>query len=126
MIEADKRKAVYLLHEQGMSAREIARRLKLNRKTVSAIIAQQGEMPQTVRRDKIYIDPELLQTLYRECRGYVERVHERLLEEENIEIGYSTLTRMLHEQGISTAPQTPLPPGARRAGSRDAARHHSL
>ena len=46
MIEADKRKAVYLLHEQGMSAREIARRLKLNRKTVSAIIAQQGEMPQ--------------------------------------------------------------------------------
>ena len=117
MIEADKRKAVYLLHEQGMSAREIARRLKLNRKTVSAIIAQQGEMPQTVRKDKIHIDPELLQTLYRECRGYVERVHERLLEEEKIEIGYSTLTRMLHEQGISTAPQTrchqvPDEPGA--------------
>ena len=70
-----------------------------------------------MRRDKIYIDPELLQTLYRECRGYVERVHERLLEEENIEIGYSTLTRMLHEQGISTAPQTrchqvPDEPGA--------------
>ena len=42
MIDADKRKAVFLLHQEGMGGREIARRLGLGRNTVRRIIALGG------------------------------------------------------------------------------------
>lgn len=100
MIDPDKRNAIFQLHTEGMSLREISRRLHVSRKTVRKIIQQQGERPQTVRQDKIEIDPDLLRRLYHECRGWAERVHERLQEEENIQIGYSTLTRMLRDLGL--------------------------
>ena len=45
MIEADKRKAIFLLHQEGMGRNQIARRLRISRNTVRAIIAQKGEMP---------------------------------------------------------------------------------
>ena len=38
MIDVEKRKAVYLLSEEGMSVRELARRLSLSRKAVRKII----------------------------------------------------------------------------------------
>ena len=38
MIEADKRKAIFLLHQEGMSVRQIARRLGISRNTVRSII----------------------------------------------------------------------------------------
>lgn len=117
MIEAHKRKAIYLLHQEGLGLREIARRLGINRKTVRTIIEQKGEMPDTVRNDKIRIDPELLRRLYEECDGYAQRVHEKLVEEERIRITYSTLTRMLRELEISRPPkarcdEVPDEPGA--------------
>ena len=37
MIEADKRKAIFLLHEEGMGLREIARRLKVRLPPRSAV-----------------------------------------------------------------------------------------
>jgi transposase len=100
MIDPDKRKAIFQLHTEGMSLREISRRLHVSRKTVRKIVQQQGEMPDTVRKDKKEIDPDLLRRLYHECRGWAERVHERLQEEEDIQIGYSTLTRMLRDLGL--------------------------
>ena len=42
MIEPDKRKAVFLLHEGGMGVREIARRLGLGRNTVRSVIDEKG------------------------------------------------------------------------------------
>ncbi len=117
MIEADKRKAIYLLHQEGMPVREIARRLGISRNTVDAIIAQSGQMPQVVREVEVPIDPELLQRLYKECEGWIERVHERLAEEEKIQLPYSSLTRRLRQLGISTPTaercgQVPDQPGA--------------
>jgi transposase len=103
MIEADKRKAIYLLHKEGMSVREISRRLKHSPNTVLKIICQKGEMPHSIRRDKIQIKQELLRQLYDECDGFVQRVHEKLLEEEGIHVKYSTLTRMMRELEISKA-----------------------
>ncbi len=105
MIEADKRKAIYLLHEGGMSAREIARRLEVSRSTVAIVIGQQGAMPQVERSDKQAIDLELLRRLYQKCDGWVKRVHEKLLEEEGIRVAYPTLTRRLRAAGISPAAQ---------------------
>jgi len=80
-----------------MSLQEIAQRLQISRNTVHTIIAQKGEMPLGVRQDKIQIDGELLERLYQECEGWVQRVHEKLMEEQGIRVGYSTLTRMLRQ-----------------------------
>lgn len=101
MIEPAKRKAVYFLHQEGMGVREIARQLDLSPTTVMRIIGQQGEMPETVRKDKVQVDPELLGSLYQDCRGRARRVYEKLNEEQGIVIGYSTVTGLLREQGLS-------------------------
>lgn len=104
MIEPDKRKAVYLLNQEGMGVREIARSLKISPNTVTTIIAQKGEMPETVRKDKIKIDPDLLARLYGECQGRAQRVYEKLTEEEGVIVAYSTLTQILREQGLGKNP----------------------
>lgn len=85
-----------------MGIREIHRRLKLSRNTVRAIIAKQGTMAREIRSDKVALDPELLLRLYRECEGRMQRVHEKLLEEEGLPVCYSTLTRICREQELST------------------------
>lgn len=104
MIETDKRKAIFLLHQEGMSLREIARRLRVSRNTVRGVIALEGAMPKSVRKDKQRIDRQLLLSLYEQCRGRIQRMHEKLTEEHGIKVSYSTLTRMLRQQGI-TKPQ---------------------
>ena len=100
MISADKRKAIYLLHKEGMGLREIARSLRVNRGTVSDIIKQKGVMPETTRSDKIQVDAQLLIKLYKDCDGWVQRIHEKLTEEKGIKIGYSTLTQRIRELGL--------------------------
>lgn len=100
MIEPDKRKAIFLLHQEGMSVREISRRMIVSKKTVTAIIQQKGAVPDSIRKDKIAIDYDLMSRLYSECEGRIQRVHEKLLEEEGLEVGYSTLTRMIRELEI--------------------------
>ena len=70
MIETDKRKAVFLLHQEGQSVREIARLLGLSRNTVRPIIEQGGAPPPPrPRADKQPLDEELLRRLYQECQG---------------------------------------------------------
>ena len=102
MIDADKRKAVFLLHQEGMGVREIARRLGLGRNTVRRAIALEGAMPPATRREKQALDPELLRRLYTQCEGWIQRVHEKLAEEEGVRIPYPTLTRKLRTLGIGT------------------------
>jgi hypothetical protein len=65
------------------------------------VVKQEGKMPNCLRKDKIEIDQELLERLHQECDGWIQRVHEKLTEEEGIHVGYPTLTRMLREMGIS-------------------------
>jgi len=117
MIEADKRKAIYLLHLEGQGLREIARLMGSSHNTVAAIIEQKGEMPHAIRADKKRVDAELLRRLYGECEGWVQRMHEKLTEEEGVKVAYPTLTRMLRDLGISgsTKPRcdrVPDEPGA--------------
>jgi len=117
MKDANKRKAIFLLFNEGMGVREISRKLHVSTNTVSAIIAQKGEMPELARKDKIHIDPELLRRLHIRCEGYAQRMHEMLEEEEEIKIGYSTLTRNIRELGLGQSKnqrcdQKPDVPGA--------------
>jgi hypothetical protein len=97
MIDPEKRKAIYYLHTQGMPIKKIARELLVDKNTVRAVILQQGEVPKTIRSDKIELSPELLTRLYLECHGYAQRVHEKLTEEYAVEIGYSTLTGIIRD-----------------------------
>lgn len=83
-----------------MSQREISRRLHLSRNTVAAILKQKGEIPLGPRRDKIHIEEELLRRLYAECHGWVERIHEKLVEEESLGVSYTTVLRRVHELGL--------------------------
>ena len=106
MIGPDVRNAIYQLHRAGMSLREISRRLHVSRNAVRRIVKQQGKFARQPRSDKMQIDAELLERLYRECHGWVQRIHEKLVEEEGIQVGYSTLTRLLRELGLSR--QQPL------------------
>jgi transposase len=117
MIDADKRKAVFLLHQEGMARNQIARQLRMSPNTVRVIIEQHGEMPLRTRSDKIEIDSQLLKRLYQECDGFAQRVHEKLVEEEHISIQYSTLTRLLRQLGMSRSDEprcerVPDEPGA--------------
>ena len=103
MIDPEKRRAIVLLHEEGMPQREISLRLKVSRNTVCHIIKHAGAAPEGVRKDKIEIEAELLRRLHGECDGRIQRIHEKLTEEEGITIGYSTLTRRIRELGLGRA-----------------------
>jgi transposase len=105
MIEAEKRKAIFVMHQEGLSEYELARLFHVSRNTVREIVGRQGEMPKSVRSDKIHIDEELLRRLHADCDGYAQRVYEKLVEEEGIEVKYSTVTRMLRELGIGVPSQ---------------------
>jgi hypothetical protein len=102
MIDPDVRNAVYQLHRAGISLRQISRQFRISRDAVRHIVRQQGAVPQTVRKDKILIDPDLLRRLHHECDGWVQRIHEKLVEEEKIQVSYPTLTRIL--RGMDLGP----------------------
>ena len=106
MIGPDVRNAIYQLHQAGMSQREISRRLHVSRSAVRRIVKQQGKFARRDRSDKKHIDAQLLERLYRECDGRVQRIHEKLVEEEGVQVGYSTLTRILRELGLSRSQPT--------------------
>jgi transcriptional regulator with XRE-family HTH domain len=76
MIDPDIRNAVFQLHQQGMSQREISRRLHVSRNAARTIIRQEGKFARKERNDKIQIDSELLARLYRECDGWIQGVYE--------------------------------------------------
>jgi transposase len=96
MLDADLRRAIYRLHSEGMELRKIARQLHVSRNTVREIIKEGGNLAVSRRDDRITVDKELLTELYTKCDGWVQRVHE-LIQERGIEIGYSTLTRLIRE-----------------------------
>jgi transposase len=100
MIGEDRRKAIFLLHQEGMQLREIARRLHVSRNTVRTIIEQGGVMPKPERAATRPVEAELLRRLYGECDGWIMRVHEELLKA-GIKIAYPTLTHRLRALGIS-------------------------
>jgi len=97
MIEPEIRKAIYLLYCEGMPIAQIARSLKIDRKTIRQIIKRKGQMPDKIRSDTIEVNPQLLIRLYQECDGYIQRVHEKLNEEHDIRIKYSTLTNKIRQ-----------------------------
>lgn len=100
MIDPDRRNAIYQLHLAGVPQGKISQQFHVSPRTVRTIVRQQGAMPQTVRKDKIHIDPDLLRRLYQQCDGWLQRVHEILVEDEGVQVSYPTLTRAVRELGL--------------------------
>ncbi|MFC1586448.1 helix-turn-helix domain-containing protein [Fibrobacterota bacterium] len=101
MIDADKRQAVLTLFKSGKSKKHIARLLEVDIKTVRQIIRDGGNTNSLKpRSDNIDVDDELLKSVYHQCDGFRQRVHEVLSEEHGLEIAYSTLTRKIREAGL--------------------------
>jgi transposase len=88
-----------------MAIRQIARQLRVSRNTVHAIISKQSKACESPRKNKKVVSPELLERLFHECENRARRLYEKLTEEEGISIGYSTLTRLLREQGLREEPK---------------------
>jgi hypothetical protein len=100
MISDEVRKTIYVLYKQGIKKKKIARDLNVNIKTVRGIISNNGCVSNAIRSTRKEIEEELLKNLYEQCNGYVQRVHEKLTEEHNIKIAYSTLTKLIRKKGI--------------------------
>jgi len=117
MIEADRRRAVIALREQGKSERDIATLLGISRDSVRRILEQGGALIFKPRSDQKTVDLDLLRFLYSECEGWCQRVHEELTAR-GVEIGYSTMTRLIRKHGIgnpdddSRCNRVPDKPGA--------------
>jgi len=100
MLNAETRQTIVALHRAGESYRSIARRLRIDRKTVGGVI-ESGKNPTDVNSNsRIEVCEDLLRTLYKDCNGWVQRMHEKLIEEHGITIAYSTLTLRCRELGL--------------------------
>ena len=97
MIDAEMRNAIWTLFKQGKTKKEIARLFDLDKKTVFKIIKNEGRMPEAHRKDKLEPDRALISQVYKQCQGFARRTHEVLTQEYSIEMGYSTLNRLLLE-----------------------------
>ena len=100
MIDPDRRKAIYQLHLAGVPTGQDRPAIPRQPADGADDHPPAGSLPQTVRKDKIHIDPELLRRLYQQCDGWMQRVHEILVEEEGVQVSYPTLTRAVRELGL--------------------------
>ena len=106
MITNDDFLTIHQLNEKGVGRKQIARLLHLDPKTVRKALSQNAYEPRH-RKDKVIIDEDLLRDLYGECKGYVQRVHEKLTEEHGLTVSYSTVLRTIHEYNIGSNPKEP-------------------
>ena len=98
-----RRTTILALNQQGLSIRKIARTLGISRNTVRKEIRQEisssqesGDAPPGQWQALI----EHLPTLYRLARGNGVRIKELAKEQHGIEVKYSTLTRLIRQQGL--------------------------
>jgi len=99
MIPHEIHEAILVLQQQGRSLREISRALKISRNTVRRVLRSPQPKPPRERPEHSAIT-ERLPELYRRCKGNGVRIGEVLKEEHNIDVAYSTLTRLLREHNL--------------------------
>ncbi len=85
---------------EGVKIRKMSTQMHLSRNTVRRIIRGKNVTKSCRRRSNaIDVTEDKLLHLYKKCKGWKERMHEELTAS-GIEIGYSTLTRMIRQLGI--------------------------
>ena len=99
MIPYEIREAILALRLQGRALREISRALKVSRNTVRRVLREpQPKTPQGNPEHQATV--ERLPGLYLRCKGNGVRIREVLKDEQDIDIAYSTLTRLLREHEL--------------------------
>jgi hypothetical protein len=100
MINKEIRQTIICLNNKGKSSREISEMLKVSRNTVRKILRQGAELPQReFDNQNIHIIPILCE-LFSRCLGNGVRIHEVLKAEYNVNIPYSTLTRLIKNANL--------------------------
>lgn len=108
MLDQDTRNAILQLRKHNHGVRAIARALSVSRNAVRKVLRQGGaEVPPLERTEQLtpYLDRILV--LHAECDRNLYRVWERL-EEQGVEVGYSTLTSFCRRHGIGVTPKKPV------------------
>jgi transposase len=89
---------VQQLREAGRSLRQISQLLGMSRNTVRQLLKKKDEIPtqerSTAKQDQ-YLP--IIQELLSACRGNLVRVHERLREDHQLSLPYSTLTYLVRK-----------------------------
>jgi len=99
MIPYEIREAILVLNQQGRALREISRALKVSRNTVRRVLRQDPPKPpreDTQQQAMVALLPEI----YPRCKGNGVRIREVLKDEYDLEVAYSTLTRLLREHEL--------------------------
>jgi len=107
VLDEKTRNTILTLAKKKISARHIAKLLKISRNSVQDVIASQSSQPKTISRPQKaepYRD-EVLE-LHALCQGNLVRVHEELMTQ-GAQISYPALTAFCRRHGIGTKPKQP-------------------
>jgi transposase len=101
------RAAILELSDKGLSARQIAKVLKISRPSVKKVVGSKTEtVPRPLRPSRLEGHQEEIEELTRKCKGNLVRVHEELTER-GTAVSYQALTAFVRSQ----APPPKLPAG---------------
>jgi transposase len=101
MLPLKTRQAILALSEKWLSIRKISTTLKISRKAIRRVLRKtqptQSSNPQSII--------SLLPELFSKCQGNAVRIREQLKSEHDIDVAYSTLTRLLRDQQLRAPKQ---------------------
>ena len=107
MLHHRQRAAILELSAKGLSARQIAKALKISRPSVKKVVGSGTEtVPRASRPSRLEGQQEEIEELTRRCKGNLVRVHEELTEQ-GTPVSYQALTAFVRSQ----APPPKLPAG---------------
>lgn len=102
MIRPEIQDAVRTLYLQKKSLREITKAVNLSRNTVRRILRALEQPAATENNPNV---PQELKEYFTLAQGNVVRLQQLLRSERELEVPYSTLTRMVREAGLREAPE---------------------
>jgi transposase len=107
MLSKGQRTAILELAAQGVSQRQIARVMKISRRTVRRVIGSKSpEAPAPPRPEKAEAYRQEILDLLTKCKGNLVRVHEELLSS-GAGFSYQALTAFCRRHGIGQKPLVP-------------------
>ena len=105
MLSQSQRTAILELHAQGISKREIARVLKLSRRSVRQVLhSNSAALPLLARPEKAEAYRTQILELLAKCKGNLVRVHEELVSR-GADVSYPALTAFCRRHGIGQEPK---------------------
>jgi len=123
MIPDEKRQAILLLAKQGIKVRDICRRMDVSRNTVRSVIRHPELKPVHPPGELLLLrnlpsehNAQLLiwiQEAFTACRGNAVRIAEVIRDNHDLDLPYSTLTRIIRAQQLRKPPQRPTRRGPR-------------